>query len=252
MTIKEKWELDHPGKDSELEVQVNCPDIYYPHIGCDHTCGPERVGTEKCVTCWNREYVEPEPKKIPIRSGRYPWGSTDPHIKDSGDRTEFNSGAVRDMHEGKGRCDLLPIDIVANLYAKGEFALPGYSETIEPVYEILRYIYDFTRTGDIPYLDQVLRRTNIFTDTETMILEVAKHFEEGCKKYGENNWRKGIPAKFYIDSGIRHYLKHLRGDTDEPHDRAFVWNIMCCIWTCAHKPELNDYAKENTDNGREA
>lgn len=29
-------------------------------------------------------------------------------IKDSGNRTEFSTGAVRDMHEGKGRCDLLP------------------------------------------------------------------------------------------------------------------------------------------------
>lgn len=29
-------------------------------------------------------------------------------IKDSGQRTEFASGAVRDMHTGKGRMDLLP------------------------------------------------------------------------------------------------------------------------------------------------
>lgn len=29
-------------------------------------------------------------------------------IKDSGSRTEFPSGAVRDMHTGKGRMDLLP------------------------------------------------------------------------------------------------------------------------------------------------
>ena len=29
-------------------------------------------------------------------------------IKDSGERTEFSSGAVRDMHVGKGRFDLLP------------------------------------------------------------------------------------------------------------------------------------------------
>jgi hypothetical protein len=29
-------------------------------------------------------------------------------IKDSGERTKFASGAVRDMHEGKGRMDLLP------------------------------------------------------------------------------------------------------------------------------------------------
>lgn len=29
-------------------------------------------------------------------------------IKDSGQRTEFSSGAKRDMHKGKGRMDLLP------------------------------------------------------------------------------------------------------------------------------------------------
>lgn len=29
-------------------------------------------------------------------------------ILDSGNRTEFESGAVRDIQEGKGRCDLLP------------------------------------------------------------------------------------------------------------------------------------------------
>lgn len=31
-----------------------------------------------------------------------------PGIKDSGERTTFETGAVRDMHEGKGRMDLLP------------------------------------------------------------------------------------------------------------------------------------------------
>lgn len=29
-------------------------------------------------------------------------------IKDSGERTKFPSGALRDMHTGKGRMDLLP------------------------------------------------------------------------------------------------------------------------------------------------
>ena len=75
-----------------------------------------------------------------------------------------------------------------------------------------------------------------------MILEVAKHFEEGAKKYGESNWQKGIPVHCYIDSAIRHYLKWLRGDTDEPHDRAFCWNLMCCIWEVDYSPR----AKEET------
>ena len=34
-------------------------------------------------------------------------------IKDSGERREFQSGAVRDIQEGKGRCDLLPLDVVS-------------------------------------------------------------------------------------------------------------------------------------------
>ena len=43
-------------------------------------------------------------------------------IKDSGQRTTFQSHAVRDMHEGKGRYDLLPmcvIDRLAKLYEAG-------------------------------------------------------------------------------------------------------------------------------------
>ena len=37
-------------------------------------------------------------------------------IKDSGDRKEFSTGAVRDMHEGKGRCDLLPLNVISRLF----------------------------------------------------------------------------------------------------------------------------------------
>jgi hypothetical protein len=73
-----------------------------------------------------------------------------------------------------------------------------------------------------------------------MLLEVSKHYEEGCKKYGENNWQKGIPVHCYIDSAVRHYLKFLRGDDDEAHNLAFVWNLMSCAWTVIHKPEMND------------
>jgi hypothetical protein len=155
-------------------------------------------------------------------------------ILDSGDRTEFESGAVRDMQKGKGRCDLLPLDAV------GRFC-GGLTNNV------LETIGVFQNDSDVAYLYVVL---NCFIkqrdwDTPTMILEVAKHFEEGAKKYGENNWRKGIPVRCYIDSAIRHYLKWLRGDQDEPHDRAFCWNILCAIWTCDNIPELNDYRKDD-------
>lgn len=157
-------------------------------------------------------------------------------IKDSGERREFETGAVRDIQEGKGRCDLMPLDILNMFY--DDLA----------VSRVFHYIDEFRKDGKFTNLLDVLSvfETITYENSYTMFLEVSKHFEEGAKKYGEHNWQKGIPTHCYIDSAVRHYLKWLRGDMDEPHDRAFVWNILCCIWTCIHKPELNDYAKSES------
>ncbi len=158
-----------------------------------------------------------------------------PKIKDSGERRVFETGAVRDITENKGRCDLMPLDVMA--------------EHMED--SILLFIYQFTTNGNPGHLYRVLDEAPgrlRLGDRQNMYLEVAKHFEEGAKKYGENNWQKGLPLNCYIDSAVRHYLKYLHGDKDEPHDRAFCWNVMCAIWTCRHKPELNDYAKKEETN----
>ena len=86
-------------------------------------------------------------------------------------------------------------------------------------------------------------------DFATAFLELSKHYEDGCQKYGERNWQKGIPVSRYIDSGIRHYLKYKRGDTDEPHDRAFLWNMVGAVWTLDNMPELMDLPIKRNGNG---
>lgn len=156
---------------------------------------------------------------------------TEPTIKDSGSRREFDTGAVRDIQEGKGRCDLLPLDVVAGI-------MGDHEDPDAVLYAIAR----FMETGKTYALYEAVEyfRNACGVETESMVLELAKHFENGAKKYGEHNWQKGIPVHCYIDSAVRHYLKWLRGDKDEPHDRAFVWNIVCCIWTVHNKPELCD------------
>ena len=168
-------------------------------------------------------------------------------IKDSGSRTEFATGAVRDIQEGKGRCDLLPLDVIGDIYCELDFSGCGYScSEIKNLAAIFYSINEFIRTGEREHLIIALNAFQGYTRAEywsNTFLEVAIHFEEGAKKYGENNWQKGIPVKRYIDSAVRHYLKFLRCDEDEPHARAFCWNIMYAIWTCKHKPELNDYAE---------
>lgn len=141
-------------------------------------------------------------------------------ILDSGNRREFESGAVRDIQEGKGRCDLMPLDVLAEVMH-------------DP---ILKDIYGFTQDNDTGML---MRTINDFChvysrSVASVFLNLSKHFEAGAQKYGERNWEKGIPVHCYIDSAVRHYLKMIDGWTDEPHDRAFIWNIVCCIWTVEH------------------
>ena len=159
-------------------------------------------------------------------------------IKDSGNRREFDSGAVRDMGDDKGRCDLLPLDIIGDHFND----------------EILLAIDNYIRLGDKVFLWGAIEMfcRKAYEDGPkcdsryTGILEVAKHYEDGAKKYEERNWEKGIPLHCYIDSAVRHYLKWLRNDEDEPHDQAFIWNLLGAIWTRKHHPELSDlpFAKD--------
>ena len=163
-------------------------------------------------------------------------------ILDSGERRQFDTGAVRDISSGKGRCDLLPLKAVAELLHAG----------------VLNLIDRYIEQGDTAYLYDAI---SDFATLEhggwgsifTAIIEVSKQYEDGCIKYGERNWEKGISVHCYIDSGVRHYLKFMRGDKDEPHDRAFVWNMLGAIWTHDNKPELRDLPfKEVADANKRA
>lgn len=158
-------------------------------------------------------------------------------IKDSGNRTKYKSGAVRDVQKGRGRCDLLPLDIVEeyiDTYNK--------SKKFESVlFEIDKFIYTGEYNHLINAVCSFINDNNFDKNIFTSILEYSIHLEEGCKKYDDRNWQKGMPCTNYIDSGLRHYIKFLRGDTDERHDRAFMWNMLCGAWTVKHKPELNSY-----------
>lgn len=49
-------------------------------------------------------------------------------IKDSGDRTEFETGALRDMHGGKGRFDLLPWAAIMEVAKHCEEGAEKYGE----------------------------------------------------------------------------------------------------------------------------
>lgn len=160
-------------------------------------------------------------------------------IKDSGNRTEFETGAVRDIQQGKGRFDLMPLDIMSEVFAV-EFADEFEESSIA---DILKSIAYFRRTGNIRWLCIAIAHYSqaVHVDLPKLMLDVAKHFENGALKYGEHNWEKGIPVSRYIDSAVRHLMKDCACETDEDHAAAFVWNCMCAAWTIEYLPEMDDY-----------
>lgn len=113
MTCREKLALDHP---EELDPGycggcAGCPSDNYYMVGlCDGSDG----SAEKCTRCWDQEIPGTGPA-IPI-------------IKDSGERTTFETGAVRDMHTGKGRMDLLPWEAIVEVSKHCEEGALKYGE----------------------------------------------------------------------------------------------------------------------------
>lgn len=156
------------------------------------------------------------------------------NVKDSGSMREFSTGAHRDNATGKGRCDLLPLKEVAEVMN-------------DPV---LMELSKFFEDKDPERIKNALRISlNTVSEYEnnfsTMFIEASKLYEDGANKYGENNWKKGMPLNCYLDSGIRHYLKTLRKDNDEPHYRGFVWNMLGALWTIDNIPNsLNEFLEK--------
>jgi hypothetical protein len=140
-------------------------------------------------------------------------------LKDSGERVVYETGGTREPKER--RCDLLPLDVIAEHLDDG----------------ILFSINKYIREGNVEALWIAL---NTFIDEATCwtfdraMLEVSIHYGQGAKKYADRNWELGIPLHSYIDSGLAHYFKFNDGLTDEPHDRAFIWNMLGAIWTHKH------------------
>lgn len=168
-------------------------------------------------------------------------------IFDSGNRTVFPTGGVRDLQEDKGRVDLVPLGVIADLLEKD---LLKYSTN--NYIDILRFLEAYKETNDKTYLQASIAGFCNIEDLSLidMTLDVSIHYRDGARKYQENNW-KGLPLKSFLSSGSRHLLKHIDGQRDERHDRAFVWNILGALWIIDNKPELIEAPFEADDEVKE-
>ena len=171
-------------------------------------------------------------------------------IADSGQRRAFSSGAVRDMAEGKGRCDLLPLEVIASILKNVSDHTADFYRAFHQETHFCALVNPYEpdsakRWAREDYITRVESAAVCFVvmewpDEETAVLDLARHFERGALKYEERNWEKGIPAHSFLDSAVRHMLKHFRGDRDEDHRAACLWNLVCLDWTLRAKPEFDD------------
>lgn len=58
------------------------------------------------------------------------------------------------------------------------------------------------------------------------LARLAARAEEGAVKYGEDNWKKGLPLRRYVNSMFRHVTQYNAGDREEDHLAAIAWNAL--------------------------
>ena len=89
---------------------------------------------------------------------------------------------------------------------------------------------------------------------EYLKTRLGQHYTNGAAKYGDDNWKLGQPIKRYKKSLDRHLAAFERGDTDEDHESAIIWNMISIMWTREAirlgilPKDLDDYALEQAIN----
>ena len=184
-------------------------------------------------------------------------------LKDSGARREFPTGAVRDIAEGKGRMDLMP------LRQLGEYLEwislnnpddPSRNLRLLTASKILKNFGDFVYSGDRTKMYSAISEFSKALDDDVpedvlalkngadpitrniwlQALAASQQMEDGARKYSARNFEKGMNSHCFIDSGVRHLLKWVDGWKEEPHYRAMLWNCWALLFTLDNHPDLND------------
>ena len=201
---------------------------------------------------------------ITIKDKASPKGdSTTNYLKMDGEKAAFESGAIRYTKTGKGRYDLIPNDVIADIigYAQDKFygrniICISKADIIEDAYRgevddrfsntIINLIIHHYAPADIVVNDMGLPAMEVtivsFMDGfVNMMKDLAVHYENGAEKYGADNWKKGIPVTggdrggSFMDSAMRHLTQYLIGLEDEPHYISCIWNCICGLWTLHHQ-----------------
>lgn len=184
--------------------------------------------------------IEKEPSYLEVGATR---------LKDTGKRTVFETGSHKEIVEGRGRYDLIPLEALGNLYERNNTKLDhmvsqvlfsfhraliaeSAPQKIEHLYEALLEFINYTKKAPT--------HKNLFFYTQ----ELSKLYEAGAVKYAARDWEKGRPMEVFINSALRHLFQFLNNEKDEQHDVAFIWNTLSLIDTLRRLPSTAYTLKE--------
>ena len=169
-------------------------------------------------------------------------------IKKTGTEKTYGA-ATRCSKEGKGRYDLIPEDVLSECFK----SYSNQSYSMFPEERAVECAINDDYVNAITYITQSKyhkcdEKSTWLMDFTKMVRDLAIHFQKGAEMYGYRNCEKGIPLWSFRDSGIRHLIQYINGETDEPHYISAIWNFVMAEWTIIHHPERCDKAGLSLNN----
>ena len=160
-------------------------------------------------------------------------------IKKTGTEKIYGT-AIRCSKEGKGRFDLIPEYVLSECfesYSNQSYAMFPEAKAFECALnsDYVNAVTYITQSKYHKYGDNT--SSSFISEFVNMVRDLAIHFQKGAEMYGERNCEKGIPLWSFRDSGIRHLVQYINGETDEPHYISAIWNFVMAEWTIIHHPE---------------
>jgi len=84
------------------------------------------------------------------------------------------------------------------------------------------------------------------------LVRLAETYAIGARKYGDNNWRRGLPWSNTLNHLIKHVELWKAGDRSEDHLAHAAWGLFALMEYELTHPELNDLhfkPQEGIDEG---
>ena len=108
-------------------------------------------------------------------------------ILDSGNRRTFQTGAVRDIQEGKGRCDLLPLLPIYNMLRDDIlFCVNQFEDSGDPKY-LLEAVLQFSTEFDNSVYTMPVSYTHLIRLTRLIMMNEKNYIFEPSKNTTEEN-----------------------------------------------------------------